>query len=165
MGGGVGAKYKKGHLSKFSQQAPSTAHNVYFSGFLNSLEAKINFKLYLKHEWKKIDMWFLWIHEKGLSVKVSKFFFCLKISTVQTFNCKRSQKIPKVRLLSSFASQNTLATFFRFISSVFSLCIESSIQWFNLFLWHCTSQPVFNAAHCRSWSFTYSIRFWRHKIF
>ena len=29
-----GAKYhKKGHLSKFSQQAPSTAHSVYFSGF------------------------------------------------------------------------------------------------------------------------------------
>ena len=50
VGGGVGAKYKIGHLSKFSQQAPSTAHNVYFSGFLNSLEAKINFKLYLKHE-------------------------------------------------------------------------------------------------------------------
>ena len=29
-----GAKYhKKGHLSKFSQQAPSTTHSVYFSGF------------------------------------------------------------------------------------------------------------------------------------
>ena len=36
-----------------------------------------------------------------------------KISTPHAFNCKNSvsQKIPNVRLLSSFASQNTLATF------------------------------------------------------
>ena len=43
--------------------------------------------------------------EKKLSINVSKLFF-LKISTLQTFNSKKSvsQKIPNVRLLSLFAS-------------------------------------------------------------
>ena len=53
----------------------------------------------------------------------------MEISTLQALNCKKfvSRKIQKVHLLSSFTSQNTLATFFRFISSVFSLCIETRL--------------------------------------
>ena len=72
-------------------------------------------------------MCFLWIQKKNYLLTFSKFF--LKTPTLQAFNCKKSVslKISKVRLLSSFSSQNTLATFFRFISSVFSLCTESSI--------------------------------------
>ena len=52
----------------------------------------------------------------------------MKISTLQAFNCKKSvsQKILKVCLLSSFASEKTLATFFRFISSVFSLILKAA---------------------------------------
>ena len=73
-------------------------------------------------------MRFLWIHIKNHLLTLATCFF--EISSLQAFNCKKSvlQKIPKVRLLSSFASQNILATFFRFILSVLSLCIESSIQ-------------------------------------
>ena len=50
--------------------------------------------------------------------------------SLQAINCKKpaSQKIPKVNLLSSLAFTIYSGDIFRFISSVFSLCIESSIQ-------------------------------------
>ena len=58
------AKYhKKGNLSKFLQQASST------------LEAKINFKLYLKHELKKEKDVFSLDSEKKLSINVIKLSF------------------------------------------------------------------------------------------
>ena len=69
--------------------------------------------------------------EEKFPLTLASWFFL--ICTFEVFNCRNyvSQKIPKVRLLSSFTSQNTFATFFRFISLVFSLCIEKGIQWFN----------------------------------
>ena len=121
-----GAKYhKKGHLSEFSEQAPSTALSVKYIFVVS--------KIPWKQKWtEKIGMCFLWVQKKDYPLTLASCFF-KKISTLQAFNCKKSsQNISKVRLLSSFASQNTLRHFFRFISSVFSLCIGSSIQLFNL---------------------------------
>ena len=67
----------------------------------------------------------------SIGLKLTSWFY--EKYSIQTFNCKSvSQKVLKLDLLSSFASQNILVTSFRFVSSVFSLCIESSIQWFNL---------------------------------
>ena len=80
---------------------------------------------------KKIDMCFPWIKKKGYSLTLASCFFFVenilhfKRLTVKSLYHKRYQK---VRLLSSFTLQNTMVTLFRIISSVFSLCIESSIQ-------------------------------------
>ena len=74
------------------------------------MEAKLKFELYLKPEFKKIDTCFPWIKTKKIPIKVSKVIFWKYLH----FDCTKSvsQKEPKVSLLSSVASQNTMATLF-----------------------------------------------------
>ena len=99
-----------------------TQRILYSSVSQNSLEAKINFELYLKHGLKKQICFYLGFRKKKQPVVF------LKIFTLQTFNGKQSvsQKTPKARLLSSFPSQNTLTTFFRFISSGFFQLLKAA---------------------------------------
>ena len=68
--------------------------------------------------------------EKRLSINLSKLFFWkyihFKPLTKEVFITKDTKGTS-----SFFASQNTLAIFLG-VFHVFSICIESSIQWFNL---------------------------------
>ena len=103
-----------------------TQRIIYFYGFKDFLEAKINFKTFFKKWINKIDVFSLdW--EKKLSIKVSKLLFwkyiLFKSLTVKSLYHKRYQ-----RYIFSLHSLHKIhwCQFFKFILSVFLYILKAA---------------------------------------